>query len=165
MRSIFYLSVTQEKCRQGCRKPHYLLNLSSMFSPLEMYSCSSSAHVDKVSPVAVSVSAPTTRGYPWLWGIAGWYCQHLCGLLWKQDVSHTQWEAYAFKGEVWPHLQSWVFGSFHFWFSKVKFLSKTMLLFIFFFFFLLLWVYMHPFSKEPISYRHTACLLVCLSLL
>lgn len=71
MRSIFYLSVTQEKCRQGCRKPRYLLNLSSMFSPLEMYSCSSSAHVDKVSPVAVSVSAPTTRGYPWLRGIAG----------------------------------------------------------------------------------------------
>lgn len=134
MRSIFYLSVTQEKCRQGCRKPRYLLNLSSMFSPLEMYSCSSSAHVDKVSPVAVSVSAPTTRGYPWLRGIAGWYCQHLCGLLWKQDVSHTQWEAYAFKGEVWLHLQSWAFGSFHFWFSKVKFLSKTMLLFIFFFF-------------------------------
>lgn len=134
MRSIFYLSVTQEKCRQGCRKPHYLLNLSSMFSPLEMYSCSSSAHVDKVSPVAVSVSAPTTRGYPWLRGIAGWYCQHLCGLLWKQDVSHTQWEAYAFKGEVWLHLQSWAFGSFHFWFSKVKFLSKTMFLFIFFFF-------------------------------
>lgn len=44
------------------------------------------------------VPAPTVGGDLWLRGAVGRHRQHLCRLLWEQDVFDTQWETHAAEG-------------------------------------------------------------------
>lgn len=84
------------------------------------------------------VFAAAVGGDCWLWRAACRYCEFVCGLLWKQNVSNTQWETYAFesrfllgikfKKECWG--RAWVFefqivsGCFWLFFLRGTRLSK-----------------------------------------